>query len=298
MENKIAALEKEKKQLITQEKLKDYIDRITPIYDQWRKIKQNEGNVHKLGSEKKFDSEKFALVSSFVQIASDYSPLNLSFKPLAKDDICPYCRKPYSSDEENKIICYTCVIFEDKLNNTNSYNIGRVNGSNTIGYINRENFMKAINNYQGKHECMFPDKIFIDMEKYCEQNKVNKCNLTYEKTRQIFKILGYSDFYDQIYLFLFMFSEKPLPNISMYESQILQDYDLFFQKFNIIKGDERDSGLNAQYLLFILLKRRGIKSNKDIGEFKIPDTRNILLDSENIARRVFQELGWTFEDTI
>lgn len=298
IERKLEELKYQKDKITSQEKLKEYIDRISPIYDNWKKIRQNEGNCYKLGQEKTFNAEKFFLVSSFIQIASEYTPLNLTMKTTVNNDICPYCRNKYSLDEDNKIICYECGICEDTLHNNSFYNISRVNNTNSVGYTNRENFIRTLNNYQGRQDVVLPQELFTKVDEYCTEKRINKFTLTHDKTRQIFKQIGFSDYYDHINLFLNMYINKPLPDISKYEEEILHDYDMFFQKFNEIKNDSRDSSLNSQYLLYILLRRRKIKNKNDINEFKIPDTKSILLESENIARKVFAELGWEFEDTI
>ena len=160
--------------------------------------------------------------------------------------------------------------------------------------MNRETFDKCKKCYQGQQAAEFSPELRKEFDKYCQVNRIVKSNLTYETTRPIFKEIKYPGYYEDINLFLFM--QRPLPNISEYETDIDRDYDQFYQKFIEIKGDERDSGLNAWYLLLILLIRRNIPYNK--CDLKIPETMSIRLANDNIARKVFQALGWKFKDTI
>lgn len=299
IKQQINKLENEKHSIRTNNKYKEYLERVKPVLDEFYKLTLSEGPYFRFGEEKKFSPDKLSLVRVYIQIASEYISLNLTLKPIRSEGLCPYCRKQFVDDEDGKIICYDCGIYQDSfVHDVEFKDIGRINGANNNNYANQETFDKAKVCYQGQQQAEFPPKLFEQFDEYCKFNKKNKRLLTYETTRPIFKEIGYSQHYDDINLFLFMHPEikKPLPDIREYEEIIDQDYKQFYQKFIEIKGEERESGLNSWYLLYILLRRRKIKCNK--CDFKIPDTNLIRINNDNIARRVFQALGWKFEDTV
>lgn len=291
--------ETQRKTILSNEKKKEYLERAIPILENFDEIKLTEGPYFKFGENRKFCPDKLSLIRSFIQIASIYAPLHLTLRPFNTTGLCPYCRQKLSNDEEGKIICYDCDIYQDILAHDAEFSdLGRINGASNNNYMNRETFDKAKKCYQGQQQAEFPDELRKKFDEYCIFHKKNKKILTYETTRPIFKEIGFPGFYEDINLFLFMHPEikRPLPNITEYEPLIDQDYDQFYQKFIEIKGEERDSGLNAWYVLYILLRRRKIPCNK--CDFKMPDTPTIRIDNDNIARKVFKFLNWDFEDTI
>lgn len=282
----------------SEEKSREYLERISPILEEWTALRKSEGPFFKFGDIKRFCPVKLSLVRNFIQIATEYVPLNLTLKPCFKTGLCPYCRKPFE-DEDGKIVCYDCGLYTDALTYEAEFgDLSRINGASNNNYINRETFMKALCCYQGKQKAEFPPELRIKFDEHCRFNHINKKELNYEKTRPIFKSISYSGFFDDINLFLSMHPEiqRRLPDLSDSESLIIQDYDQFSQKYADIKGDERDSALNAWYLLYILCRRRGFQCDRH--DLKMPDTPAIRISNDNIARKVFESLDWTFEDTI
>jgi hypothetical protein len=291
LQRKIYAIE-------SKEREKEYLERITPILEEWSKIITKDGPYFKFGEEKVFSPVKLSLIRAFIQIATEYADLNLTLKPVTLIGACPYCRKQFE-DEDGKVVCYDCGIYQDSLAHDAEFgDLIRINGASNNNYINRETFLKALCCYQGKQKADFPPELRSKFDEYCVFNHINKARLNYEQTRPIFKSINQSSHFDNINLFLFMHPQinRKLPDVTEYESLIIQDYDKFTQKFAELKGDQRDSALNAWYLLYILVKRRGIPCNRH--DLKMPDTTAIRISNDNIARKVFEALEWKFEDTI
>jgi hypothetical protein len=299
IQSQISKLEKQQIELTDGEKYKEYIDRTFSILEEFNSLQEKETPHFHFGEEKKFSPDKLCHIRAFIQIASDYTPLNLTLRPANRTGLCPYCRMPFADDEDDKIICYDCGIYQDSFSISADFTgLLNLNGANNNNYMNKETFDKCKKCYQGQQSAEFSPELRKDFDKYCQINRIVKSNLSYETTRPIFKEIKYPGYYEDINLFLFMHEEirRPLPNISEHEADIDRDYDQFYQKFIEIKGDERDSGLNAWYLLLILLIRRNIPCNK--CDIKVPETISIRLANDNIARKVFNALGWQFKDTI
>ncbi|CAN5700603.1 hypothetical protein BH23THE1_BH23THE1_29940 [soil metagenome] len=299
IQSQIDKLDKEKSSLTNEDKCKDYLERATPILEEFSSLQQEEGPFFRFGEKRKFSPDKLSLIRAFIQIASDYAPLNLTLRPGNRTGLCPYCRQPLSDDEDSKVICYDCGIYQDALTHDAEFSdLARINGANNNNYMNRETFDKCKKCYQGQQAAEFPRELIEKFNDYCKFNHKNMTSLTYETTRPIFKEIGFPGFYEDINLFLFMHEDihRPLPNISEHEPLIDQDYDQFYQKFIEVKEEERYSGVNAWYLLYILLCRRGVPCDK--CDFKMPDTISIRIANDNMARKVFNALGWEFHDTI
>ena len=294
----IESLEKKRAALLRNNELVQYQQRIKPVLDQWTALKEKDGPYFKFGEEQQFRPDKLELVRSFIKIASDYAPLNLTLKTNDLAGLCPYCRKPFE-DEEDKIVCFECGIYQDPLTYDAEFgDIPKISSASNNNYMNRETFEKALTCFQGKQLVNFPDDLRKAFDEYCRFQKKDITTLCYESTRPIFKAIGYSAYFDDINLFLFMHPQirRPLPDLSKWESAILEGYEKFSQKYAEVKGDDRDSALNAWYLLYILCNRYNAPCNK--CDLKMPDTRSIHIANDRMARRVFQALGWKFEDTI
>lgn len=307
IQSQIDKLNKERTSLLNYDKQKEYLERITPFLENFNSMQQEQGPYFKLGNSKKFSPDKLSLIRGCIQIASEYALLNLTLKPInCSSGICPYCRQEFVDDEDDKIICYDCGIYQDALTHDAEFSdLSRINGSSNNNYMNRETFDKCKKCYQGQQTAEFPPIMLEEFNEYCRVNRTNISILSYETTRPIFKALKppissikFSEYYEDINLFLFMHEgiRRPLPNITEYEYLIDQDYEQFYQTFIEIKGDERDSGLNAWYVLYILLRRRNIPCNR--CDFKMPETKSIREANDSIAHRVFQRLGWKFVDTV
>lgn len=295
--SEIKALEEDKEKLISVQPFYEYQEKISPIIGEWKTLILSKGPYVRFGEEKKFCPGKLSLIRNFIQVASNYAPLNLTMLSTNEPDHCSICRNPYSQDSEGKFICEGCGIYQDFLINSSDYSdLGRVSTGNGNDYNNQETFIKALMNYQGKQDAEFPDGIFEEFTDYCNRSKINMSTLNQETTRPIFKKLGYRDSYEDINLFLFILIQRPLPDVTQYETILLQDYDLFSQKYNEVKKHDRESALGAQYVLFILMIRRKIPCKRE--DFRLADTPSIRISNDNMARRVFRELGWIFKDTI
>lgn len=294
IKSEIQKLEKQKSVYLSDEREKEWEERITPLLAEWEEIKKEEGPL-KFGQKRKFNQYKMAIVRNFIQISSEYAPLDLIPKTIDIPDICPECRNKYIK-EDNKVICEECGIYQDCLINSAEYNdMSRINNSNSSEYQNRETFEKSLTNYQGKQQVNFPSDLKDRFLEYCKANLIRINNLNNENTRPIFRKIGYTN-YGDINLFLNLTIGKSLHDLSQWEEILLQDYDMFDQKYNEVKKEDRDSSLGGDYILYILMMRRGIPCDK--RDLKLADTPSIRMENDNLARRTFQALGWVFKDTI
>lgn len=297
-EDEIEKLEEQIRERSSDSRRQQYLQKVQEILQEWEEMKRLEGPYFKFGSQTRYSPDKISIIRAYLQVASEFVSLNLCVKERPGENLCPYCRETLG-DEEGKVVCYKCGIYQDALTHDAEYNDRcHINSTSNNGYMNKETFVKALDCYQGRQKVEFPRELWTKFDDYCAFKKKIKATLNYETTRPIFKEIGYSGYFDDINLFLSMHPEirKPLPDLSKVEDQILQDYDQFSAKYPEIKGDERDSSLNAWYLLYILCQRREVPCNK--FDLKMPDTREIRISNDNIARKVFEALGWKFQDTI
>ena len=189
-------------------------------------------------------------------------------------------------------------MYRETLIQEADYNdLSRVNGACNNNYHNKETFLKALMHFQGKQIMDFPQSMIDEFTVHCKKNRVKMDALDYVTTRPIFQSLGWSSKFDHINLFLFVHPlvKRPLPNLSDYEAAIISDYDQFIQVYPEVKND-RESALNAWYLIYILATRLNAPCYSN--DLKMPDTTSIQVANDNTARDAYALLGWEFKDTI
>lgn len=292
MDNKLIKLRSMIKEYSSDEQMNEYNERIERIYGEWKSLREKT-NKNIFGVEDVFSPQLLSLVRTFIQTASEYcKDLDMSLGVKNKFGFCPYCRMEYNQSDPEKIICETCNIYENHLNINVTYgDIDRINSSNVNNYHNEENFEKAIDILRGNVEANYPPDFFKKCDDYCNRHNIDKKTLLPEHARLLFKELKYSD-YDTVHLFLYQYIERELLNFDKYIPVIKQDNKIFSPVYEEVKED-RESALNAQFVLFLLLRRRGFPCRR--GDFKIPNTPDILRSSEKNARKAFEKLGWTYE---
>lgn len=275
----------------------EYVERSSPILEKWKELASRRG-YFAFGTVQTFSPEKLALIRTYIQLASEYAPLDLTVRPSTDSKTCPYCREPFD-EQDNNLYCESCNVYQSQFSHDAEFSdLSRINGSNNNNYVNRETFIKTLAAYQGKQRMDIPHSLTADFDKYCDLNKISVADMTYDRARPIFKSIGYSAYFDDINLFLSIHPDVDhgTPDISEHEDEIVTDYDRFTQKYAELKGDARNSALNAWYLLYILMVRRKIPCDR--RDLKMPDTKSIRVSNDNIARTVFESLGWTFTDTV
>ena len=293
MFGKITKIAEQIKQSGSAEDQEEYLERTSRILFEWKKIHEM-SNQKVFGVAENFSPELLSLVRVFIQIASQYCPdLDMTLGVKNKPNACPYCRNEYTQSETEKIICETCNIYQANLHVNVTYgDIDRINSSNVNNYHNEENFDKAIDVLRGNVEAVYPKDFFKLCDDYCERKELSKSALLPETARIMFKELNYTN-YDVVHLFLYQYIDRPLLNFEELIPRIKQDNKRFSQAYEKVK-ECRDSALNAQLVLYLLLRR--IKFPCRRGDFKIPNTLEILRSSERNARRAFELLGWPYID--
>ena len=287
---KIDKLNTKKQSIETNEQYNQYIEHTQPILNEWNNIKSSDQNTIK----EQTSSHKLSLVRNYIQIASLYSNIKMTLRESNDINNCPYCNQILENISDT-LVCYSCGIKQNMLSNDMTYNdINRMN-TTTNTYVNKITFLKIIENYQGKETVKFKENMTILIKQYCLINNFDKYTLTPDSLRVVLKKIGYSEYYEHSNLFLSIYINRALPDISQYEDHLMQLYDIFSQKYQEVKGTERDSAMNVWYILLVLIKKLDISYNMD--DFKLPE-KNTLLTLDIITKRVFDSLGWKFTHNI
>uniref|UniRef100_A0A6C0LZZ5 Viral late gene transcription factor 3 zinc ribbon domain-containing protein n=1 Tax=viral metagenome TaxID=1070528 RepID=A0A6C0LZZ5_9ZZZZ len=244
--------------------------------------------------------EKLLIFRDFVGIARNYIKLDTGIH-RSLGMACPACNRTNFEYRDDAIVCKTCSIEVEIVDDTSSYrDATRVNLTNRFSYSRNGHFSEAIARFQAKQNRTIPDEIFLSLTSHFK-----RCGLTNETAtlEHIYIFLGedgYTNYYDDLRLIYHKQTGKPPMDISHLESQLMDDHE----KLNKVLPDvleslntQRLTALNVDYELIKHLEHRGFEftTQERVHIFK---TRKTAMDHDEICGRCFRILGWDFKPTV
>jgi len=249
------------------------------------------------------------LVNRFYKelIQKDFIETN-SEKKEDKEE-CINCGNTQFIEESNyKKICENCG-FEIEYHVTNSEfnDVERVNFSKKYTYKKFIHFRDTLKNFQGKQNRIIEDSLLTKLENemikdgivnVSTQNKKDR----YEKVkkdhlRTYLDLIGENKHYENINLIYSKLTAQENYIITHeLEEELMKDFDQFKDTFLDISVEEKDiertNILSSSYILYQLLRRRGIKVKEE--EFSLPSSQKCRYKQEYIYARCCEKLGWNY----
>ncbi len=239
------------------------------------------------------------LVSQFLCIAQEYIELeNVNQRPQKL--VCLACGCidfTLSPDEDSIYICKECNTQVEILDDTPSFkDTDRVNLATKYTYTKKGHFIDAMKRFQGKQNAD-PKKIDTVVKILLEE--MSRHNLTNENVTKdhLYMFLAeksdgrdLSKHYDDINLLFHIITSEPCPDISQYEDDLLDDFDIQEATYEEIIEEDRQNSLNVNYKLYKLLQRRGYPCKKD--DFYFLKTKTKEGEHDEILKRVWEKIGW------
>lgn len=278
---------------ITEKERKDrFILKTKKPLDEWREIRDQ---PIAFGGNSENEANRLRAVQKYIEASSRFINLGLRKKEVPKNTHCPNCGQEYTVESEY-FICTTCRSYEQRFTSHVSYgDKERINTSNQNTYDNSESFLPALQRYQGIENVEFPKEMNNKIREWCYENDIDPADLRPQTALIAFQKCKYNDYYKNVLSFLNRFNGYPLPNIREHVPKIIADYQLFRAEYDKVKKPS-ESSLNAQYMIYILLRRHNIPLKEE--DLKIPKTVDIRKKNDSIAVPIFRKLGWDFEPTV
>ena len=293
-----------------------YIIETYEIIENYKKILEKPNKISFFGKSVK-DNSKEEIVKTYLDIASKYYDIE-NIKKLDKPknivvstfkNTCNNCNYKEEMDiEEEKYICKNCGFQKDILGNMTSYkDINRVNITYKFTYERIVHFKDCINQYQGKQNSTIDENVFKDLEKQFEIHGLlvgdentprteRFKNITKEHIMMFLKETNNSNNYEHVFLIYNIITGKKNDNISHLEKVLLEDFEtlseLYDRKFKKEKKINRKSFINAQYVLYHLLRKHKYPCKKE--DFNILKTLDRKSFHDEILSELFQELSWNY----
>jgi len=264
----------------------EYELEIAPILDSYRQIikKNNSFMTSKVVDVR---SQIIPLLDDFIKITKKYFKVDVIYDK----SVCSTCFSVFNCK------CSTPKKTEKKSNND---------------YEDEENFVKALNKYQGKQSKKINLTVLMaDLDSYFVRygfetgadiklkdfdfGTRTKPNTNIKKMILALQEIGYPEYYEDVNLICHEYWGWTLPDIEEYIPQLLEDYRKT-QKIYLSLEKKRKSCLNLQYRIFKHLQILNIQVKPE--DFRIPDTLDILKEHDFLWKKMCEASNLTFIPTI
>jgi len=287
-----------------------YIVESEPLLNIYKSISKTKIVNIKINSANEENYEKIeqrcSIIEKYLDIARKW--IIIDVKRIIDIKIgCPSCGKEDNSsndDSEGYSIC-ECGYATETLSTAPSYKDSmRINSGCRNNYEDKENFRKALNNYQCKQVNKPPSLLYEQIDKYAISIGNHKSSyflaLPLDKNGKKegtskYLMLTYlretknTAYYEDINLICHMYWGWSVPNISHLEDKIMQDYDRTQDVYNSIPNKDRIASLNIQFRLYVHLKVYDVPCLKE--DFKMQVQRESLLFHQDCWNKMCAATG-------
>ena len=225
-------------------------------------------------------------------IDESFLDINSFIRP---SDICKTCYKGelIPLDDEGVLICNSCYTNIQYLieNEKPSYKEPPKEIC-FYAYKKINHFKEILAQFQGKETTQIPPEVVENLKLQIKKERIDKSKLTYLKTKDILKKLGFNKYYEHINFIKDKIGIKP-PIISQELEEILCNFFMEIQ-YPYAKHcpDYRVNFLHYYYVLFKLFELLG--QDDYLKEIPMLKDRDKLIEQDNIWKKICAELDWEF----
>ena len=218
---------------------------------------------------------------------------------LHPTDICQSCFKGelIPVDDEGVLICNNCSKNIQYLieNEKPSYKEPPKEVC-FYAYKKINHFKEILAQFQGKETTQIPIEVVENLKQQIKKERIEYSKLTYYKTKEILKKLGYNKYYEHINFIKNKLGMKP-PIISQELEETLCNFFMEIQ-YPYAKHcpDYRVNFLHYYYVLYKLFEL--LEEEEYLHEIPMLKDREKLIEQDTIWKKICEELDWEFIATI
>ena len=320
--------------LLTIEQIMDYQDKLRDIAIEIRSLKSKKVDYFLDNSKYIFDyfenkkdiskgtpvSNKNKVLESFFKINNADSSVNIERKNdnifqkylsnidesfldinsfLRPTDVCQYCYKGelIPIDDDGVLVCNLCFKNVQYLieNEKPSYKEPPKEVC-FYAYKKINHFKEIFAQFQGKETTQIPVEVIENLKYQIKKERIECSKLTYYKTKEVLKKLGYNKYYEHINFIKDKLGIKP-PIISQELEETLCNFFMEIQ-YPYAKHcpDYRVNFLHYYYVLYKLFEL--LDETQYLPEIPMLKDREKLIEQDTIWKKICEELDWEFIATI
>ena len=229
-------------------------------------------------------------------IDESFLDINAFVKPT---DVCKSCFKGelIPMDDEGVLICNVCFKNVQYLieNEKPSYKEPPKEVC-FYAYKKINHFKEILAQFQGKETTQIPIEVIENLKNQIKKERIEYSKLSYYKTKEILKKLGYNKYYEHINFIKDKLGIKP-PIISQDLEETLCNFFMEIQ-YPYAKHcpDYRVNFLHYYYVLYKLFELLG--EQHYLPEIPMLKDREKLIEQDTIWKKICEELDWEFIATI
>ena len=214
-------------------------------------------------------------------------------------DVCVHCRKGemIPLDDEGVLICNMCFTNVPYLieNEKPSYKEPPKEVC-FYAYKKINHFKEILAQFQGKETTQIPDVVIDNIRQQIKKERIDATHMTYSKSKEIFKKLGYNKYYEHIAFIKNKLGIRP-PIMSQELEETLCNLFMELQSpYSKNCPDYRVNFLNYYYALYKLCELLGETQYMD--DIPMLKDRDKIIEQDEIWRKMCIELNWEFIATI
>jgi len=229
-------------------------------------------------------------------IDDSFLDINAFVRPT---DVCQSCFKGelIPLDDEGVLICNICSVNVRYLieNEKPSYKEPPKEVC-FYAYKKINHFKEILAQFQGKETTQIPVEVIENLKQQIKKERIDMSKMTYYKTKDLLKKLGYNKYYEHINFIKDKLGMKP-PIISQELEETLCNFFMEIQ-YPYAKHcpDYRVNFLHYYYVLYKLFEL--LEEMHYLPEIPMLKDREKLIEQDTIWKKICEELDWEFIATI
>ena len=218
---------------------------------------------------------------------------------VRETDICQYCYKGemIPLDDEGVLICNVCSINIPYLieNEKPSYKEPPKEVC-FYAYKKINHFKEILAQFQGKETTLIPDEVIEQINQQIKKERISVDLLTYYKTKEILKKLGFNKHYEHIAFIKNKLGIKPPVFTPELEDTLCNLFMEIQAPYAKTCPDYRVNFLNYYYVLFKFCELLG--ETQYLNEIPLLKDREKLIEQDETWKKMCIELNWEFIPTV
>ena len=218
---------------------------------------------------------------------------------VRETDICQFCYKGemIPLDDEGVIICNVCAVNLPYLieNEKPSYKEPPKEVC-FYAYKKINHFKEILAQFQGKETTLIPDDVIEQIHQQIKKERIGLEQLTYYKTKEILKKLGFNKYYEHIAFIKNKMGIKPPVFSPELEDTLCNLFMEIQSPYAKMCPDYRVNFLNYYYVLFKFCEL--LEETEYLHDIPLLKDREKLIEQDETWKKMCVELNWEFIPTV
>jgi hypothetical protein len=218
---------------------------------------------------------------------------------IFQSDVCEYCNKGelIAVEDDGIVICDSCFKSTPYLidNEKPSYKEPPKEVC-FYAYKKINHFKEILSQFQGKETTQLSEEVIENIKQQIKKERISLTNLTYSKTKEILKKLGYNKYYEHIAFIKNKLGIKPFTFTVELEETLCNLFIEIQSAYAKHVPNCRVNFLNYYYVLYKLCEL--LDETEYLAHIPLLKDREKLLEQDEIWCKMCKDLDWLYIPTV